>query len=361
MTPLDMSAIPTPVDVPMDEDEYQAARLVHIAQLMAACEPLTRTIVVDEEVGEDGVARGEWVITRRDRTTTGVKLAGVELPGLLARIPMTLIGDPPWGLRFTGWDQLGIARDLILRGLSQWGPGAGRGRVECDVPLATSGVIRDRFYPLEDGNSVLQRVDELSDVIGGFDWWIETNWTTGGDGFKYARRTVRWGYPSAGQFRDLVLDWDPSGNIADLSMEEDGSRLATDAFVYGAGESISKVIGKASSNLLTDLGYPRLAVTRAATSISDQGTADGHAGTMLRWGGSAEAPPTVTMFLGRGITLDDLGRGDRVSLIVAPCPGWPLGWEGWVRILGWSMPDNTTDVINLAITSYADQPGNEVT
>lgn len=336
-------------------EEIRAAHLEHLEHLLRATDPLRRTIVIDE----DGRARGEWVITRRMRTTTSIIIAGVELPGLLARVPISVVSDSP-GLRYRGWDQIAIARDLILRGLGHWGPGAPRGRVECAVVTEPSGMIRDRFYLPTDGNSVLQRVNELSDVIGGFDWWIETNWGTS-SGFKVAARRVRWGYPSAGTWKDVTLDWDQAGtgNVVSIEMEEDGARLATDAVLYGAGEGPTKVIGVARSNVLTDVGYPRLVATRAATSVSTQAVADGHAQSMLRHGTSAESPPTVTVELGRGLTLDDLDRGDRVVLSVSPCPGWPRGWVGWVRVLGWSLPDTGNRLIELSITSLADQPGGD--
>ena len=151
--------------------------------------------------------------------------AALDYRALLSRriLPMNLLG-PEWV--FTQVDQSAIAWRLVelaqTRGV--WGQilgapsgswlGLTRGLGQ------TTGVLRDRTY-LE-GQEVGEKIQQLSDVINGFDWAISPT----GDFDVY--------YPRRGVPRSFVAHW--GSNVAAVSRTVDASHYATIVRQSGADD-----------------------------------------------------------------------------------------------------------------------------
>lgn len=151
-----------------------------------------------------------------DETTHGVTWSAIDYRGVLDR---RLIW-PGMTTSFTGVDQATIAWTLISQ--TQTRPEGGLGITNGSTP---TGVTRDRDY--ETGKSLGESIDQLSQVIGGFDWEIG------------ADLQFRVWHPQRGS----VVPWvaDHGGTIADVERDGDSQDFATDLIGYG-GEGTTPVV-----------------------------------------------------------------------------------------------------------------------
>lgn len=307
------------------------------------------SIVVDR----DGVPLGEWIIWKRDRSNP-TKLQGTEFGSLLERQPMP-------AQVFKRADQFAIAQFMVRAG---FGTPRVLGSTAITIPAAASPILRDRTYDPGDSTSILQRLDELSDVDDGFDWVIDSTWSSVG-GARYITRTLRLAYPRLGIDQPITLDrpgpGGSGGSILDFELAADATDLASRVVVYGAGEGSAKVTGVATNPTLINQGYPAMTATASYSSVSVQATINGHARALLAVAQSSEQPPTVTIRGDVEPVIGTYGLGDRVMVAVEPCPELPDGYFNKVRILGWTFtPGPGPEVVPLEVAQMSDEPGSDV-
>lgn len=305
-------------------------------------------------VSRDGKCMGEWRITKRTRGNNygPIKLQGAEVVSYLDR-RLTVAAN------YAQVDQLTIARTMV-RAAVAGGPG-GVGAVALSVPIVTSGVLRDRRYKVAEA-TVGQRLRELADVNGGFDYTIETQFGSIA-GAQGVIRTMQLAYPLAGIVQPFMFEQAAAGrrggNIAAFAMDEDASALASQFWAIGAGEDADQVLGTASNLTLTAAGYPYMQGSGSWSSVSVQATIDGYARAGVDLAQIVEVPPTVTVLADGSPALGDYQLGDRCAFNVESSPQFPDGYVTAARILGWTLrpPTAGPEVVDLEITSFTDAPG----
>lgn len=302
----------------------------------------------------DDQIMGEWIVWRSQMDALGdspVQLQGSELPSYLSM-------RPSLGHVFSQVDQATIAATMVTDGFS-----SGVGSVAVTVDAPATGVLRDRTYIYADA-PILQRLSELSQVLGGPEFWVETVWDWSA-GHRAVKRIFHIEYPWAGADRQLVFDQAPptwrdramrdksGGSITAMTMTADGTRLGTEAVAVCAGKGDGRVIGFASSDFLLSQGWPALTQMHSWQTVSDQRTADAHASALLSLSQSSEVPPQVTVLADGDPALGEYGLGDRVRIRVEETTNLPGGIDTQVRIIGWTMapPDSGPETVVLEVTS----------
>lgn len=302
-----------------------------LRDLIALSQPWKNSVVIDR----DGVPLGEWVIKGNPPSQDGRTrmLVGSEFGALLSRVPLVELTDRAW----SGVDQFTIARAMVQFALvSPSGAGSTAYLAESNL----SGQPRDRSYYVGETAKVLDRLNEMSDVEGGFDWWFDYRWDETG-GQRYLRRTFRVA-TQAGSEQEMVLE-DPGaggvgGNILSSRLSYDGEDLASEVIAVGSGEGVSKLMERATNPALVDEGWPRMVKTISHVSVTRRDTLAGHAVGELAASQSAEMPPRVTILADGDPRFGDYALGDRMWLRLDPTWESPDARLQRVRVIGWSVP-----------------------
>lgn len=171
-----------------------------------------------------------------------------------------------------------IARTLIRNSASMtYRPGSA---LPWDVPANVGTGTNVRFYPGYDMVSVGQRVQELTQVQNGPDVLVTPYRTSDANG-QYIRHRVMVGEPYLSQ-PGLPLLLDYGSNLESLDVDEDGSTVATSAFVKGSGQEREQTYARLQDTRLIDAGWPMMDyVDGTHTTATDQATLDGWAAADL--------------------------------------------------------------------------------
>ena len=304
----------------------------------------------------DGMPVGEWVIWKRTRAndSSPVGLFGKEFASYLDRRQVETRS-------YAQVDQISIAESLVFGALQSQSAGV----VTADVGGgALSGVPRDRVYLLGEA-SVGQRLAELGQVLGGFDYQFTYTWQTLG-GVRYIARRFQTSYPRAGFDRPMLFEQaspgQRGGNMLAFSLDEDATGLADQVFTIGASDANEvRLLGVAQSVALTSQGYPFMQRARSWTDVSVAATINAKARDLLAGSASAVLPPTMVVLADGDPGLGEYQLGDRVRLQVGPSINFPVGYATRVRILGWTVspPAQGPELVTLTITDADDVPGDE--
>ncbi|MFI6477351.1 hypothetical protein ACIBH1_05425 [Nonomuraea sp. NPDC050663] len=218
-------------------------------------------------------------VAQRDRGVITVELQGASLESYLNAVE---IRDD---YSYADVDQLEIGRQLIVTEMQALS-GADIGLT---AGSETSGVTRDRTYLASEGGTFGQRLAELADTDGGFEWMIQTS----DPGTGARTRELKLGYPKLGSTTDHVFSY--PGNVIAWSMSVDALRAATS---YRArGESVSFDASTRAEPLMSTpqdatahlaAGWPRVDKTLDYSTVKEQSTLNAYA---ARW--AAERPGTV--------------------------------------------------------------------
>jgi hypothetical protein len=279
----------------------------------------------------NGTIVGEWVIWKRSRSNDGspIALSGNEISTVLDH---RVMGAWVW----TGVDQIEIARQLVVEGFAGAGdPPLRPGAVAVTIPAITpSGQLRDRTYAWLDGD-IGQRLKELSEVDNGFDYLISP--TRFGSTIL---RTVRFYYPRAGQDLPYVFEMgapdSPPGNVLALALDEDGTRLLSNAHSIGATSGDNTVTGDYQDLALVTAGWPFMEGTRSWSSVTEQSTIDSYARAFWDDSQSADQPITIDVLADKFPAFGDYDLGDRLAFVVEASDNFPDGYTGTIRVLGWT-------------------------
>jgi hypothetical protein len=287
----------------------------------------------------DGVVRGEWVIWGRQRSNdfSSIQLSGNELLSVADHRQMP-------ALTYTGKEQLDIARDLVMAafGGSNWPP-VGAGAVQLDIaPYVASGQPRDRTWVQLDG-TVGQRLRELAEVDKGFDIIVTPAWRSVGT--QGVTRSLRFAYPYAGTDLGVIFDmvgvgftpgyspFPTGGNILSFAMQEDGTSLASRTYAIGEDAASGTYQDIA---LVTD-GWPFYEAVASYSTVSEQGTLNDYAKALWTDSQRLELPIEGTVLADSEPGLDDFSLGDTATIHLDPSVNFPQGYDGKVRITGWTL------------------------
>lgn len=211
--------------------------------------------------------------------------------------------------------------------------------MELDTP--TSGVLRDRDYTADEAGTVLQRLTDLSEVINGPEWWIETR-LTGGDGRKLTH-VFHTGYPRLGvTSNNPRAIFELPGSLLEVKAEErwGENEAATYVIVEGEGEGETKP--RSNPHVALDqewAGYPRLELIQAAQNVTERATLEDKAARTLARLSEGTRVYTLTHKAGEypRVGVDwDMGDDVRVKVNAS------FRMDEVLRLIGWKINSAAT-------------------
>jgi hypothetical protein len=219
-------------------------------------------------------------------------------------------------------DQLTIARDLVYR--TQYLTDEVDSPRTLTITLggqASSGVLRDRSYSAQAHGTLGRRLEELSEVINGPEWYIRTYPDETG---KRVREYVVAQVLGTG----TVHRFSQPGNLLDWDWDIDASDAATYHHVRGGRNENGTLITTArESDAYWDAGWPRLDTVHEYPTLTSLATA----GQYADWWVTHRSGPTrvlsATVRLGETPTLTPDHLGDPARLIIVN-DWWPLDAAG---------------------------------
>lgn len=242
-------------------------------------------------------------------------------------------------LEFVSQDQLDIARTLISQAQAQTYANIG-----VTPQSGPSGVVRDRTYTAGENGTFGQRLKELAEVEGGFEFMIHTYYSG-----STRLREWRYGYPTLGNptashvFRDVPT----GGNVVSWSMQLDATQGATS---YRArGESVSTDLSTTSTPLMSAehnatallaAGHLRLDRTVDYSSVKEIDTLEAYAEKWVTDRPGAARTWQVTVRLDR-TTFTPANLGDHARLIIVN--------DWWPRANGVPTFDQRWRIIGISI------------
>lgn len=221
-----------------------------------ALDPLTatqpgKTMLCADRDGELMFCGPVW--TRRRKPGGGLALQGGDPWSWTARI---FVQDS----LFDDEDQISeIVNELMSEWLIAAGAPAWLGRT-----TPASGVLRDRRYYGYEFKPLAEAVEQLSQVIDGFDFRMSYAWAGAAPS-----ASVDFAYPRIGLSAavDDVPVFDMPGNVVDYDWSEDATRQATEMTAIGAGEGDDMLRTTVLDGGLLGAGWPRLAASRAYKDV----------------------------------------------------------------------------------------------
>jgi len=224
---------------------------------------------------------------------------------------------------YTATDQFAIVRSLIDEMQI-----TSNGNLGITYDTQNAGVVRDRVYSGTAAKSYGEIIQELSAVIGGFDFGIFPYEDANGVRVK----RLRLGYPRLGQsvtphpFSSpgpiLAYTWHRDATIGGTSFQARGAALNVDG--GQADEPLMSTIYPAQGYL--DGGWPLLDITNDYSAVEVAATLNEHAqGDRVQQTGSVIIPDVTVRLIGS--TLKPTNLGDHVAIKISD-PWWPAGPDG---------------------------------
>lgn len=201
-------------------------------------------------------------------------------------------------LSYSAVDQLTIAKALV----DHW-QALTFGHFGIDTSgVGTSGVTRDRTYPVTELHQVSRRIRELGDADDGFDIHVDP-----------LTRDLVLSYPQRGSdlSADVFLD---QRNVTDASLTVSAAPgdLASDVLVVGTG-SLTAPITATDANTATRAAWGRSGATATFDGVSTQPTLDGHAAALLAARDQPLVIPAPGLLPVSSADVGDFGCGDTVT------------------------------------------------
>lgn len=294
-------------------------------------------------VERDGVLMGGWAVWTRayDSDSRTLQIEGAELWSYFRRRRIR------WTSRYTATDQLTIARQLIDRAQQATG-----GNIGVLVGAETSGRLRDRTYETFEDKPLGEAVEQLAEVIDGFDFEVTVTFEAG----AYVRR-LRLHYPRMGRPASqtgLVFE---VGRNATIGWPEDGTRTANSIAGLGAGEGPTMLRSVRTDTAVLAEGYPLLEDSLSLKDVSVRSTLTGHTAQALADRRLPATLPTVTALADDDPALGAYIPGDFARIRCQPGqdPRWPDGLDTHARIAAWRarVPDEGPETVEITMQEAA--------
>jgi hypothetical protein len=202
-------------------------------------------------------------------------------------------------LTWAATDQSAIAWGLIQQTQARTGGDFGIGRGVGQ----TTGILRDRTY--EAGDSIGERVQELSEVIDGFDWDI-TPTSASGLAFDV------W-YPQRGADRGVVLEY--GGLVKAVRREVDPSAYANAVRYTGSTDPVTVPVETESADIAARL-EGRWDAVYGDDGLTTQTALDDRAAWQLAQAQVVQPVYTLTLRAGAWDGPDHIWLGDPVLVVV---------------------------------------------
>jgi hypothetical protein len=205
-------------------------------------------------------------------------------------------------LRFNQADQFHIARTII----NQW-QNLDYGHFGIGTSgSGNSGVLRDRTYTAAENPNVYTKLQQLSDVINGFDFLAD-----------HANRRIIFGYPSLGTDKTETIIFDRRNiSSADIQMSVQVEDVASDA--YGTGTSTTsdgtdRVVRSHKFDPEVRRLFGRTGIADTFDGVSRQATADRYTEQLLRNRDKMLFTPGPGLRPVGGVDVGDIGAGDKIT------------------------------------------------
>ena len=236
-------------------------------------------------------------------------------------------------LTYTGVDQLDLAWQLIQQ--TQGKPGGALG-ISKGFADGSTGILRDRTY--EAGDSIGQRVQELSEVIDGFDWDILPA--------SASSLLLQAWYPERGSDRGVVLE---VGGLAATVNREAGTSDYANAIRY-TGESLLAAVESGAADLADPAAFPqgRWDLALGDEGLTTQAALDDRAAWQLAQSQVPRPTYTVRLRAGGWGGPDHIWLGDTVRLII---PSGRLDVDSAYRVheVEIAMDGNNSETVTLTL------------
>lgn len=205
-------------------------------------------------------------------------------------------------LTFTGADQFAIAAGLVNHWQTQ-----GHGHYGIDTSaVGTSAVLRDRTYLRDELHNIGQRLQELGEVIDGFDMHVDP-----------ATRDLVLSYPRRGVDLTASVFFDERNvDSAAVALSAGPEDLATDGSFTGTREGATgenTLTYAARSNAALRASYGRSWVGQNFHNVTVTETVEGHGDAWMQARAGVFFQPGVTVVPRVGADVGDFGPGDTVS------------------------------------------------
>jgi hypothetical protein len=302
---------------------------VQAAALVDAVDPVRRQIIVER----DGVVVWcgiVWVAAYDDTSQTVDVRAGETWSYYRKRI----IGTRR---KFVGVDQLDIVQTLLEDAHAVSG-----GDIGVTVGTETSGVDRDRTYETWEFKNLGEAVEQLAEVIDGFDFSIDAYWTDAGT----LGKALRLWYPRKGRrFDETGHVFEVGRNIISWDWPLDGTRYANQVRNVGAGQDAGtlRVTRTASDQLLLPSaggpGYPLIEDVISNTDVLVAATLTAQADLALNSVARPVVIPSVTVRADLDPIFGAWSLGDACRIVAEPgiTPYFPNGLDDYRRIIGFDV------------------------
>jgi hypothetical protein len=260
---------------------------------------------------------------------------------------------------FNQVDQLQIARQLIESPLVVSAfIGSPMGFTVDDV---TSGVLRDRTYPAVERKEIGEAVEQLAEVINGFDFAVDVSWSGAGTLVK----NVRLQYPRRGRpFTQTGLTFEVGRNVVDFTWPSDGTRYSNFVHALGNGDgptalrSTVAAFGEILPPSAGGLGVPIVEEVVSRTDVVRQSTLNNVAQSALNARARPVVVPEITVRADSDPIFGSYVTGDSCRVLIQPgvSPRFPEGLDVFRRILGWEVQvtDEGTEDVKLTLGEDVD-------
>jgi hypothetical protein len=214
-------------------------------------------------------------------------------------------------LTYAGEDQLDIARDLLTHMSIR-----PEGDMGLNLMAGLSGRKRDRTYKASENASYGTRLEQLANVIDGFEYMVRTVLDPDTDQLRY---DWVYGYPKLGS-PDAVRDITQPGRIKSWSLPQDGTESGNSWQTMGdtdqddlgvASEPVMSLVYEDAARLAT--GEPLLDQTATYSSVKLQSTLNSYAQQLRDTRSGAVGIPKIVVRFDAGFSINPNFLGDRAK------------------------------------------------
>ncbi|MEU5693870.1 hypothetical protein [Actinosynnema sp. NPDC020468] len=208
-------------------------------------------------------------------------------------------------LQFTQVDQAAIARSLVQHAAT-YGPGSNLGMIRFGTEM--TGVLRDRTYQEYDHKSIGEAVEQLADVIDGFGFAFEAEWTGPAEDELGVWFRIR--YPATGRRREVVLE---DGVNCDINTAKLGGKSVRNfALFTGAGDGPEQLW---ATSARPSTVHPRLEAVVSASDVKEYQTLKAKADNVTRAQSAPVLLPAIEVYPDASLGLSALAVGDVVDVV----------------------------------------------